>query len=56
MPVVVRKRGPKYRVVEASTGNLAKNKAGTPLDGNGHASRASASNQAKAVNSSKGKK
>ncbi len=36
MPVKVTKRGEKYRVVEASTGKLVKNGAGTPADGGGH--------------------
>jgi len=37
MPVETRKVGGKLRTVEVSTGKLARNKAGTPLDGGGWA-------------------
>lgn len=50
MPVTVRKRGKKYRVVEKSSGKIAKNKSGTALDGGGHSSKAKADKQAGAVN------
>ena len=50
MPVKVAKRGDKYRVVEAASGKIAKNKGGTALDGGGHSSKAKATSQARAVN------
>lgn len=52
MPVKVVKRGEKFRVVEASTGRIAK-RGGTAIDGGGHSSRSSASSQARAVNRDK---
>lgn len=50
MPVVARKRGKKYRVVEKSSGAVAKNKGGTAADGGGHRSKAKAQKQASAIN------
>lgn len=52
MPVKSVKRGSKFRVVEASTGRIAKTRGGTPVDGGGHASKGKASRQASAINSS----
>jgi hypothetical protein len=52
MPVKVEKKGDKYRVVEAKTGKVAKNKGGTALDGGGYSSKAKAVKQAQAVNMS----
>jgi hypothetical protein len=52
MPVVVRKRGDKFRVVESGSGNVAKTAAGGPADGGGHATQAQANRQARAINSS----
>ena len=52
MPVKVTKRGEKFRVVEASTGDVAKNSAGTAVDGGGHKSEGAASAQARAINAS----
>lgn len=49
MPVSVKKRGGKYRLVEPG-GKIAKNKAGTAIDGGGHDSQAKAKRQADAVN------
>ena len=51
MPVTVRRRNGKFRVVEAATGNLARNAGGSPVDGGGHETRAKATMQARAVNS-----
>ena len=51
MPVTVSKRGPKFRVVEAGSGKIVKNRAGTAVDGGGHASKSKASRQARAINS-----
>jgi len=56
MPVKVQKRGTKWRVIEANSGNIAKNQAGTALDGGGHASKVAAIKQIGAINSSKRRK
>ena len=56
MPVKTVKRGDKFRVIEASIGKIAKNAAGTALDGGGHSSNAGASRQARAVNANTKKK
>lgn len=50
MPVTVKKVGPRYRVVEARSGAIAKNAAGTAIDGGGAASKAAAARQARAIN------
>jgi len=55
MPAGVAKRNGKFRVVEPN-GRLVRNKAGTPVDGGGHASKAKATAQARAVNTPKRKK
>lgn len=49
MPASVKKQGGKYRVVEPS-GAVVKNKAGTAVDGGGHASKEKAAAQARAIN------
>lgn len=51
MPVTVHKRGSKYRVVEKSTGHIAKSKKGKPMDGGGHMSKSKAMRQMRAMNS-----
>lgn len=56
MPLTVRKRGEKYRVVEKDTGKIAKNAAGTALDGGGKKSKAAVEKQAQAVNISQARK
>ena len=56
MPVTVQQQAGLYRVVEASTGRLARNAGGTPVDGGGHASKNKAGRQARAVNRSLSKK
>lgn len=50
MPVKISKRGDKFRVVEASNNRIAKNKAGTAVDGGGHKSQGRARKQAAAIN------
>lgn len=52
MPVTTAKKGKKFRVVEAATGAIALNAAGTALDGGGHDSYDQALAQARAVNAS----
>ncbi len=56
MPVTVKKIKGKFRVVEASTGKIAKNQGGTALDGGGHGSEEAAKKQARAVNASLSKR
>jgi hypothetical protein len=56
MPVTIRKRGDKFRIVEQQTGNIAKNKGGTAIDGGGHGSKAQAVKQVGAVNTPKSKR
>jgi hypothetical protein len=50
MPVKTAKRGSKYRVIESRTGKIAKNKAGTAVDGGGHRTKTKAQAQARAIN------
>jgi hypothetical protein len=50
MPVKVVKRGGRYRVVEASSGKLAKGSKGKPRDGGGHSSADKAKRQVRAIN------
>lgn len=50
MPVCVERKGMKWRLTECKTGKLVKNKAGTPVDGGGHDSKAHAQKQANAIN------
>ena len=52
MPVCVEKRGSKWRVVECDSRSVAKNRAGTALDGGGHSGPTMAKRQARAVNTS----
>lgn len=52
MPVTTKRRGNKTRVIEKATGRIARNKAGTPVDGGGHSSKAEAQSQARAINRS----
>lgn len=48
MPATVAKKGKKYRVVEKD-GSLVR-RGGSPVDGGGHATRAKAAAQARAIN------
>jgi hypothetical protein len=50
MPVTNKKIRGKNRVVEAATGQIAKNAAGTPVDGGGHATARKARRQSAAIN------
>jgi len=56
MPVVVRKRGAKFRVVESGSGKLAKTAGGGTADGGGHSTQAQADRQARAINRSLSKR
>lgn len=50
MPVKVVKRDEKFRVVEASTGRIAKTSKGNARDGGGHTTKTKAEAQARAIN------
>ena len=52
MPVCVEKRSGKWRIVNCGDRSIEKNRAGTPIDGGGHESKAQAARQARAVNAS----
>ncbi len=52
MPVKVRKRANKYRLIDPN-GRIAKNSHGTSLDGGGHTSKAKATRQQRAINANK---
>ena len=52
MPVTTKKIGGKYRVVESESGQIAKNRSGTPVDGGGHKTADRATAQARAINAS----
>jgi len=51
MPVVARKIGGKWRIVEAASGRIAMTPRGKPRDGGGHASKEKALAQVRAMNS-----
>ena len=50
MPVIVRKRRGKYRVVEANSQRIAKTSKKNAVDGGGHRTQAKAKAQARAIN------
>lgn len=50
MPVKVEKRDGKYRVVEVSSGRIARGARGGSADGGGHAAKSKAEAQAAAIN------
>ena len=50
MPLIVRKRGDKYRILESETGRIARGRAGKALDRGGSRSPASLRKQATAIN------
>lgn len=52
MPVTRKLIRGKWRIVEESTGYIAVNRAGTPVDGGGHRQVAKAQRQADAINRS----
>ena len=56
MPVEVKRRGDKFRVVEKSNGRISMSIKGNPKDGGGHASEAAAERQARAINEGRKKK
>lgn len=52
MPVSVKRHGTKFRVVEGDSDVIAKNASGSAADGGGHATKAAAEAQARAINAS----
>jgi len=56
MPYSVKKIRGKYRVVKKSTGQVALNNAGTPLDGGGHESAEKAGAQIGAIDRSEARR
>jgi len=52
MPVTVKRVGKAWRIVEAATGKIVTNRAGTAVDGKGHSTKIAAGQQAKAINAS----
>jgi hypothetical protein len=56
MPLTTKKIKKKWRIVEVESGDIAKNAAGTALDGGGHASQSAAQKQAAAVNIAQARK
>ena len=50
MPDRAEKRRNKWRVVEATTGRIARTKRGNPVDGGGHKTREAAQHQVNARN------
>jgi len=56
MPVKSVKRGKVFRVVESGSGKIAKNKAGTSVDGGGTSSKLKAQGQARAINRSQARR
>ena len=55
MPLSIKKRGGKYRIVEPD-GKIAKNQANKAIDGGGKATKAAVQRQITAINISKGKR
>lgn len=56
MPLTTEKRGKKWRVIEKNTGKIAKNAAGTAMDGGGHSTQNKAKSQIRGINISKARK
>lgn len=52
MPVMIKKIGNKYRVVEKATGKISRTKSGKPIDGGGHPSKLAGNKQVRAINAS----
>jgi len=50
MPYLVKKINDKYRLVERDTGKIAKNQAGTPIDGGGKKTKSPLTKQMQALN------
>ncbi len=51
MPVITKKIGDTFRIMEKATGRIAKTSEGNPVDGGGHSSKAMAKRQERAINS-----
>jgi hypothetical protein len=56
MPLIVRKRGDKYRILEKNTGRIAKGSTGKALDHGGSRSPTALRKQAAAINIAQARK
>lgn len=56
MPLVVRKRGDKYRILESDTGRIARGRTGKALDRGGSRNATSLRKQAAAINIAQARK
>jgi hypothetical protein len=56
MPLIVRKRGDKYRILESETGRIARGRTGKALDRGGSRSATSLRKQAAAINIAQARK
>jgi hypothetical protein len=56
MPLIVRKRGEKYRILESDTGRIARGRNGKALDRGGSRSAAALKQQAAAINIAQARK
>jgi len=56
MPLIVRKRSDKYRILESETGKIAKGRTGKALDRGGSRSATSLRKQAAAINIAQARK
>jgi hypothetical protein len=56
MPLIVRKRGGKYRILESETGRIARGRTGTVLDRGGSRSATFLRKQAAAINIAQARK
>jgi hypothetical protein len=56
MPLIVRKRGEKYRILEKDTGRIARGRTGKALDQGGSRSAEALKKQAAAVNIAQARK
>ena len=50
MPVTIKKRGDRYRIVEEDGGKLVMSRGGKPVDGGGHVRKRRAGAQVAAIN------
>ena len=52
MPVTIKKKGERYRIVEEDGGKLVMSRGGKPVDGGGHVRKRRAAAQVAAINMS----
>jgi len=56
MPLIVKKRGDKFRLIEANTGRIAKTATGKAVDGGGKSTESAIKRQIRAINISKARR